>query len=248
MRFKDHFSARAALYAAHRPDYPESLIARLAGIPSRKSVACDCATGNGQAAVGLARHFGHVAATDASLSQLAHARRVSGVNYVAAQAEHIPLRARSVDLVVVAQALHWFKLHDFYGEVSRILAPGGALAVWGYGDPILDDGVLNALVHDFNRGTLESYWSPERMILLEGYTTIPFPFREVSQPAFTLTRHWTLAELGGYLRTWSATTAYVERHGIDPVVALEEALAERWGSPRQTRTLRWPLYLRVGCA
>lgn len=248
MRFKDHFSARAALYATHRPDYPEFLFSQLAAIPAKRSVACDCATGSGQAATGLARHFAHVVAMDASQSQLSHAMHASGISYLAAQAEHIPLPAGSVDLVTVAQALHWLDLSRFYGEVTRVLAPGGVLAAWGYGDPIVDDATLDALVHDFNRGTLESYWSPERMILLEGYATIPFPFREVSQPSFTLTRDWTLAELCGYLRTWSATAAYVERHGIDPVIALEAALRERWGSPGQTTTLRWPLYLRVGYA
>jgi len=246
--FKDHFSARAALYAAHRPDYPAALFSHLAGIPANRNVACDCATGSGQAAVGLLGHFRTIVAIDASRSQLAHATRDGQVSYVAAAAEQIPLRAKSVDLVTVAQAAHWLELGKFYDEVRQVLAPGGALAIWGYGDPVLSDPGLGAIVHDFNRGTIENYWAPERMLLLDGYASIPFPFRETPQPAFTLTREWTMAELGGYLRTWSATAAYVAAHGEDPVVAVERALAKNWGPHDTRQRLEWPLYLRVGYA
>ncbi len=246
MSFKDHFSARSALYAAYRPHYPDSLFAHLAGIPARRQVACDCATGNGQAAHGLARHFGQVAAIDASRSQLAHATQHPVINYAVAAVEMIPLRSQSVDLVTVAQALHWFDLACFYDEARRILAPGGAIAVWGYGDPILDDPRLNDIVHRYNRETIESYWMPERMILLDGYATMPFPFREVEQPEFSLKCDWTLAELCGYLRTWSATAAYAAAHGTDPVVAVEVELAPEWGPLEARKRLTWPLHLRIG--
>lgn len=248
MSFRDHFSARAALYAEFRPDYPEALFAHLAGLPANRRTACDCATGNGQAAIGLARYFERVVAADASQSQLAHAGRTSTVAYVAASAEHLPVRTGSADLLTVAQALHWLDLEPFYAEVHRILATGGAIAVWGYGDPILDDARLQGIVHEYNRGTIEEYWLPERRILLDGYVTIPFPFRETAPPSFTLTRDWTLAELCGYLRTWSGTAAYAAAHGVDPVIAVEVELARIWGPPEIRRTLQWPLFLRVGYA
>jgi len=246
--FKDHFSARAALYATYRPGYPDSLFSHLATLPLSRQVACDCATGSGQAARGLIKHFTRVIAMDASQSQISHAGRREAVNYVAAAAEEFPLRARSVDIVTVAQALHWLDLEQFYGEVRRVLAPRGVCAVWGYGDPVLDDAKLHEAVHRFNRVTIESYWAPERMTLLEGYATIPFPFREVAQPAFTLECNWTLAELGGYLRTWSATAAYAADHRVDPVIEVEAELATIWGPPDAKKTLRWPLFLRVGYA
>src|SRR5438309_10549779 len=70
MKFKDHFSAHAAEYAKFRPHYPDELFEHLASISPRHELAWDCATGNGQAAVGLARHFEKVIATDASAQQI----------------------------------------------------------------------------------------------------------------------------------------------------------------------------------
>ncbi len=248
VNFKDHFSARAALYATYRPVYPASLFSHLATLPSSVRVACDCATGSGQAARGLIGHFNRVIAVDASQSQLSHAARSESVSYVAAEAEGLPLIAGSVDIVTVAQALHWLNLEEFYGEVRRVLAPRGIIAVWGYGDPILNDSKVHEAVHRFNRGTVERYWAPERTILLDGYATIPFPFLEVPQPTFVLSCDWTLADLCGYLRTWSATAAYVAEHDVDPVIELEAELATMWGPPDARKTLRWPLFLRAGYA
>jgi len=57
---------------------------------------------------------------------------------------------------------------------------------------------------------------------------------------------WTLAQLTGYLRTWSATVRFVEAHGHDPVVALERDLAVHWDTPDGRRRVSWPLSLRVG--
>ena len=73
MKFKDHFSGHAVEYAKFRPRYPDKLFEYLASISPRHGLAWDCATGNGQAAVGLIRHFDSVIATDASARQIATA-------------------------------------------------------------------------------------------------------------------------------------------------------------------------------
>ncbi len=44
-------------------------------------------------------------------------------------AEEIPLPDRSVDVVVAAQAFHWFDHDTALPEIARVLRPGGALAV-----------------------------------------------------------------------------------------------------------------------
>ena len=66
---KDHFSGHAACYQQFRPNYPEELFAYLASLCPNHRLAWDCATGNGQAAVALARHFDSVIATDLSTSR-----------------------------------------------------------------------------------------------------------------------------------------------------------------------------------
>lgn len=120
--------------------------------------------------------------------------------------------------------------------------------MWGYGDPIIEGDDVNDIVHAYNRGTIESYWFPERQILLDGYRTIDFPFDETEPPSFSLEQRWTLSELAGYLRTWSATARYAAELGADPIVALEEKLSPVWGDVRVKRLVSWPLYVRAGIA
>jgi hypothetical protein len=79
-----------------------------------------------------------------------------------------------------------------------------------------------------------------------GYRTLPFPLPELQPPEFVLEQRWTLAELAGYARTWSATARYVDAHGHDPVDALEAELRRTWSHPDERRVVRWPLALRVG--
>jgi SAM-dependent methyltransferase len=244
--FKDLFSERATLYAAYRPRYPESLFEFLAGLTSEHRTALDCGTGNGQAAIGLVDHFERVIATDPSPAQIQNATPHERIEYRVAPADSSGLAARSVDLVTSAQSLHWFEPGAFFAEAKRVLVRDGAIAVWGYGDPVLDDVRLQETLHSFNRGLLEAYWYPERKILLDGYRTISFPYDEVDTPTFQLEMRWTLPELAGYLRTWSAAARFAAEHGTDPVTPVEKSLAADWGDPATRRLVCWPLSLRAG--
>ncbi|TLM60395.1 MAG: methyltransferase domain-containing protein [Deltaproteobacteria bacterium] len=131
--FADHFAPVAASYADFRPTYPRELFAWLATLTPRRDLAWDCAAGSGQASVDLAGYFAQVVATDASRAQIDAAVPHPRIDYRVAPAEASGLAAASVDLVTVAQALHWFDLPAFYAEVRRVLRPDGALAVWSYG-------------------------------------------------------------------------------------------------------------------
>ena len=129
--FIDAFSDLAKQYAAARPRYPDSLFQTLAALAPATTAAWDCATGNGQAALGLAAHFQSVYATDASEQQVAQAARHPRIEYRVAPAENSSLRDGSVDMVSVATALHWFDLGRFYEEVRRVVRPRGLIAVHG---------------------------------------------------------------------------------------------------------------------
>src|SRR2546422_3157121 len=131
--FHDHFSGVANRYADYRPHYPAALFDYLATLGPRNSLVWDCACGNGQAALDLARHFERIIATDASREQIASATPHAKVEFRVASAEQSGLEAESVRLLTVAQALHWFDLDRFYAEAGRVLKPGGVLAVWAYG-------------------------------------------------------------------------------------------------------------------
>ena len=244
--FADHFSGAAAEYARFRPRYPAALFAYLASLVSKEALAWDCATGSGQAAVALAGHLPRVIATDASAEQIAHAEPHPWVEYRVATAERSGLEAASVELVTVAQALHWFDLHAFYAEAARVLRPGGVIAAWCYGRMTMPNAPLQHMLDRFYSETVGPYWPPERRLVEEGYGGLPFPFIEIPAPPFAMEMRTTMEGLLGYLGTWSATQRYIQSTGRDPLPELGREIASHWGDPRAQTIVRWPLSLRVG--
>ena len=245
MSFADHFSGVSAAYAAFRPRYPDALFDFLAREAPARDEAWDVGTGSGQAAVGLARHFRHITATDASAAQIEHATPDHRVDYRVARAEASGLEDTCVDLVTAAQALHWFDRPRFWSEVRRVLRPSGLIAVWTYRlfemSPQIDAIVLHFYSH-----VVGPFWPPERRLTEERYQTIEFPFAELDAPDFVIEQLVTLDDVAGYIRTWSATRGYVERHRHDPVDDLIAKLGPVWGPPQQSRLARWPVAMRVG--
>jgi hypothetical protein len=169
----------------------------------------------------------------------------AGVEYRVAPADRSGLPDHSVALVTVAQALHWFDFDSFYAEVRRVTVRGGVIAVWSYGACHIGED-LDPEIHVFQENTVGKYWDPGRRWVDEEYRTIPFPFAELKAPTLELHKQWSLTQLGGYLRSWSAVAKYVKERGEDPVIPLLERLANRWGSADVLRDVRWPLALRVG--
>ncbi len=242
---KDLFSQHAADYAKYRPNYPAGLFEHLASLVPLRGRAWDCATGNGQAAVGLAAHFEEVVATDASVQQLAQAAPHPRVSYRVALAENSGLESGSVDLVTVAQALHWFDLPQFYREARRVArGPGAMLAVWCYALAEIEHGV-DAVVRRYYDEVVGEYWEPERRLVELGYQTIAWTFAAVPTPQFEMQVEWNLARLTCYLNTWSATQAAAHAMARNPLDAIAHDLARAWGDPGQPRRVRWPLFLRL---
>lgn len=245
MTFKDRFSGHAADYAQFRPHYPPELFEYLASIAPNRKLAWDCATGNGQAAAGLAEFFEGVIATDASEKQIASAQRHDGIEYRVASAEQSGLEADSIALVTVAQALHWFDRAAFFAEAKRVLQSEGLVAIWTYNLFVISPEI-DRLVENFYRETVGSYWDFERTLVETGYRTIEFPFAEIALPEFRMQAEWRLDEVLGYLRTWSATKAFIAKEGFDPVDSLGADLQKSWSNDKVPRRVHWPLGLRVG--
>jgi SAM-dependent methyltransferase len=245
MGFKDHFSGHADDYTRYRPNYPAELFAWLAQRAPAHALAWDCATGNGQAALGLAAQFDAVIATDASPAQIATAHTHPRVRYAVAPAEDSGIAARSVDLIGVGQSLHWFDFPAFYAEAARVLRPGGVLAAWGYGLMQVSPAV-DAAVWRLYEPIVGAYWPPERRYVEEQYRTLPFPLHEIAAPAFVMKADWTLAQLIGYLGTWSAVQRYRKDRGADPLALIADGLASAWGDAEARQRVRWPLFMRVG--
>lgn len=245
MQFKDYFSTHSVAYAKYRPRYPASLFEYLSAVAPQHERAWDCATGNGQAALGLASFFEQVIATDASQSQLESALRHERISYRVATAGRTDIEAATVDLVTVAQALHWFDLDAFYAEAKRVLKPLGVLAVWAYN--LLEiEPEIDAKINAFYGETVGPFWPPERHLIEDGYSSIAFPFRELNPPPVQMEARWNLPDLAGYLRTWSATKRFTGERGYDPVTDLTNELLPIWGVPDREKLVRWPLSVRVG--
>ena len=244
MTFKDHFSRQAADYAKFRPGYRQKLFGYLGSIAPNRRLAWDCGTGNGQAAVGLATVFDRVVATDASEKQIANAQPHEQVIYRVATAEHSGIEAETIDLIMVAQALHWFDLPRFYEEARRVLKSNGVLAASAYNllhiEPAIDE-VINRYYYE----VVGPFWPPER-VLVEKFEELRLPFSEIQAPSFEMIGQWNLEHLVGYLRSWSATQRFIAANKRDPLEAITDDLRAAWGDPGQMRKVVWPLILRVG--
>jgi ubiquinone/menaquinone biosynthesis C-methylase UbiE len=242
---KDHFSGHAACYQQFRPNYPAPLFEYLASLCHAHDLAWDCATGNGQAAVALAPYFANIIATDFSAQQIDQAHADPRVRYLVAPADEVPIQDAQVDLVTVAQALHWFDLATFYPEVRRVVRPDGIVAVWCYELHHITPEI-DAIVHRLYADIVGAYWPPERRIVEDGYRTLAFPFEELATPEFQMVHSWNLEHLMGYFGSWSSTQRYRKQTGDDPIALIADGLKAAWGDPERTRDVVWPLNLRVG--
>ncbi|HLO18364.1 MAG TPA: class I SAM-dependent methyltransferase [Anaerolineales bacterium] len=243
--FEDHFSKHSEQYAQSRPHYPDEVYAYLASIAPGHALAWDCGTGNGQAAIGLAKYFDRVYATDASAEQIALAYPHDKVDYHLEPAEHTSLGPSSVDLVTVAVAIHWFNFDEFYREVKRVLQTDGILAAWTYSFTEISPEI-DGLVRRYYYEVVGEYW-PERIHYLEErYETLPFPFEEIIPPQFAMEQDWSLSQFAGFLDSWSATQRYKAQKGHHPLEIIWPQLAAAWGNENEPRLVRWPLYFRIG--
>lgn len=242
--FKDHFSYDSAAYSKHRPGYPDSLFAYLSSICPHHYMAWDCAAGSGQSTLQLSHYFNTVIATDASETQISNARKKENVHLFVATAENSGIEKNSLDLITIAQALHWFDLPTFTTEVERTLKPGGILAAWSYNLLTVQPDVDEQINHLYST-ILNQYWPAERAIVEDGYKSVSFPFEELLVPEFKMTIEWTFEQLTSYLSTWSAVNAYITSNNQNPVDLIYHELRKSWGNIEASRAVAWPLTVRV---
>lgn len=241
--FKDHFSAVAGVYADARPEYPPALAAWVAAVAPARAQAWEAGCGSGQATRELARHFGHVHATDPSAAQIVQAHGPANITFAVEPGERCSLPDASVDAVCVAQALHWFERDAFFAECARVLRPGGVLVAWGYQDLIPPPELIDA--NAALQAEIAPYWPAERALIDEAYAGFDWPFAPLDAPKFELRAQWTLPRLLGYFASYSASKRQRDATGRDPVAAHADALAAAWGDPGVARMVEWPLFVHA---
>jgi SAM-dependent methyltransferase len=242
---EDRFSQQSKVYAQFRPEYPKELFEFLGSLCKSHRLAWDCATGTGQAARSLSPLFEKVIATDLSAEQISHARAPTNVEFKVAQAEEVIAADSTVDLVTVAQALHWFDFEVFYSNVKKALTPNGIFAAWGYSFFRINSEI-DQILDPYGREFLAPYWSAKNWLLINGYKEIPFPFKKLKTPKFDLTVYWNLGEVQGFLESWSATQKYREAHGKDPILNILQLLKKAWGEEEIKKKITWDLHLLAG--
>ena len=245
MTFKDLFSQHATDYARFRPRYPPGLFAWLASIAPKRELAVDVGTGNGQAAVALGGHFDRVIALDASAEQIANAPTTpdNHVSYRQGTAESFGVEEGMADLIVAAQAFHWFKQEPFFAEVQHVARPSACLAVWCYGLATITSE-LDALIYELYETRLGPCWEPERRLVETGYRSVTFPFNEISPPPFEMRIAWAFEHLVGYLDTWSALKRHIQDKGNNPLAEMLPRLERAWGTTTE-REVTWPISVRA---
>ncbi|KAH7861890.1 hypothetical protein Vadar_032244 [Vaccinium darrowii] len=252
------FDKQAETYLDARPHYPAEWYSMLADRTTLHSLAWDVATGNGQAAIGVAGHYEHVIGTDVSEAQLKCAIPHPRVRYL-----HTPLSLPddelvdliggegSVDLVTIAQAVHWFDLPSLYSTVTRVLRkPGGVFAIWGYND-IMVSPTFDPIMKLFHDTTLP-YWNPKIQSLFDGYRTLPFPFESVGlgtegDPlALDIPKELSFDGFLRMLRSWSAVVTAKEK-GVD---LLSERVVKEfewaWGGSKLVRSVAYKAFMLAG--
>ncbi|MCB0281813.1 MAG: class I SAM-dependent methyltransferase [Calditrichaeota bacterium] len=244
-QFKDHFSRQSKLYSQYRPNYPDALFSFLANLAPKNENAWDCATGNGQAAISLVPYFEKIIATDASENQLAHAEKHPQIEYRVMSAEKTNLPDQCIDLITVAQAIHWFNFPKFFREANRVLKPDGILAVWTYNLPRIS-AQADRLLLDFYTGEINKYWPAERLHIEKDYQDIPFPYKQLEVPEFKMETKWTVKEIVGFLYTWSAVNKFIETTGNDPVSSFKTDFEKLFPDSKKKILISWPMTFLVG--
>lgn len=238
------FSRASHQYNLWRPRYPATLFDHLASLCPSHERAWDCATGNGQAAIDLARYFLQVEATDVSAEQIAAATPSARVNYSVQAAESTKFPDAHFDLITVAQALHWFEHDRFWKEVHRVLRPKGMFAAWAYVWPQVTPAI-DAIVKMKLRDVIHAYWSERNRIAWNGYRELEWPFVELPSPQIGFSCDWTCEQFLSYVRTWSATTRCIDANGDGFFAEFTEALRTVWNE-NAIKTVRMDFHCRLG--
>lgn len=135
------FEGLAEDYARFRPTYPSETVDAIVEAVPQNAQAIDVGAGTGIMTTLLAERGLRVLAVEPSADMRRKARRHPGVEWIDAAAEALTLPDDSADLIVAAQAMHWFDAPRALAEFARVLRPGGRLAiVWNLRDLTLPLG------------------------------------------------------------------------------------------------------------
>ncbi|XP_076472893.1 putative methyltransferase DDB_G0268948 isoform X1 [Babylonia areolata] len=250
--------AIADAYIKYRPTYGSDVYEAIINFckenaSAQFSLAIDVGCGSGQSTIPLTDHFQKVIGLDVSDEQISKApTHVPNLSFRVGPAEDLSfLDSGSVDLVIVATALHWIDLERFYPEVERVLRPGGALIAYAYGLTCFDEPMAQDISVWFRHNLLGPYWAKGKSHELEYYRNISLPFAGWRRyERLTMEKCWSVEELVGYMSSLSAYQNYISHNPTSCALAdlkqrMEAIYQDEKGEERKMR-VRWPVCMLMG--
>ncbi|KAG0223696.1 S-adenosyl-L-methionine-dependent methyltransferase [Mortierella sp. GBAus27b] len=253
----------SARYQSFRPGYNANFFNMVYNYHAKNGgqfiTAVDVGTGTGQVATVLAEKFEHVYGTDASATMLASAVQKPNITYRVGKGEELSwIPDSSVDVVTVAEALHWFDHPKFFAEVKRILKPNGTFATVSYALLQLSDYPrASKRIADLygEPDQLGTCWEYGRLIVDNMLKCVYVPLKNVERHYFPnhpdglpplMGETVSIGHLRNNLKTWSGYKTYCERHpdGEDLIdKTIEDIKREDNLSEEQLVTIHWPTVL-----
>lgn len=217
------FRRQARAYTRYRRDYSDALYDAIGAAtgPASGRRALDLGCGTGFVSASLRGRGWRVVGSDFSQPMLAEARSFLAptAELVRARAEALALRDGSVALVTCGTAFHWFAPRPALDEITRVLAPGGVVALfWRYPAP-------HAPTPKLIRDVLCRFGPeiPDRQVFVHP----PEPFlRSALQPLPPRVLHGTLHYTPGEFHGYAATTEFLRRFAGEHHAAFLDALRD----------------------
>lgn len=227
-KIRNDFSKVVDAYSKYRRDYINKtydLIYKFC--PNRKSNVLDVGCGTGLVTNHLANFYDNVTGTDKSQEMLNVAKKTcpGNVSYIMANAEDLPFKDNSFDLVTVAAAYHWFDYDRAGKEIHRVLKPDGRLCVfWKYAP-----GNFSGYLPEFAIKNLHKFISDIPHANKESLSTGIFlrvGFSRVNIKKFDFDDVYSRQEILGYIQSHSTLNLLDDRQKEEYKKLNEESVSQ----------------------
>ncbi len=241
----ERFTNYAESYVKYRPDYPRESIAALIRICelSPDSEIADIGSGTGILTADLLQNHLRVSAVEPNQAMRQYGEQLlyeyDGFRSVDGSAEETTLPDNSIDLIIVAQAFHWFNNTQTMVEFSRILKPRGWFGlIWNRRDmrqPLLReyDEMLRSHAPDYDKVNHMNLDDSEIAGLFDptSYQELSFDhFQEFDEQGF-------LGRMG--------SSSYVPKVGTGAFDSLTQAARQLFAKYQENETIRFQYVTRL---